>query len=45
MKPIFILRRIVEKCRATKRSFHLRFVDLEKVYDLCGMQQGDMGLT
>lgn len=34
LKPIFILRQMVDKPRAAERSFHLRFVDLEKAYNL-----------
>lgn len=34
MNPNFILRQMKEKRKAAKRSLHLVFVDLKKVYDL-----------
>lgn len=33
MEPIFILRQVVEKPSATKKSLHLRLIDVEEAYD------------
>jgi hypothetical protein len=33
METIFLIRKLMEKCREQKKDMHMVFIDLEKTYD------------